>query len=218
MTVATALRVLAMEIYAAVSKAQYAAAMLALAIQQLRAGSVTLDPDTIGASRTDLRDAHTMLVEHVPRRVAELDPDAPKNLRDMRGASVRLLERLLDQMPDSISDDQLTQHLHDRGVDTALLVGEISETFGQYLAEMQLRVITTSQQRARINESTIGDLLNQLSNMGTSIELIAINAAIEAARTGPAGAGFAVIAQEVQSLSGQMGSVVSAAQEELRGL
>ena len=48
---------------------------------------------------------------------------------------------------------------------------------------------------------TTRNALEQVGKIGTMINLIAVNATIEAARAGDAGKGFSVIASEIQALS-----------------
>ncbi|NOK12735.1 methyl-accepting chemotaxis protein [Corallococcus exercitus] len=67
-------------------------------------------------------------------------------------------------------------------------------------------VVSGIQQRlARLDESTvqIGEITEAVKDLADQSHLLAVNAAIEAARSGEAGKGFAVVAKEIRGLSDQ---------------
>jgi len=69
---------------------------------------------------------------------------------------------------------------------------------------------------SQLSEQTqsIGSIINSVEDIAEQSNLLAVNAAIEAAKAGEAGAGFAVVAQEVKSLAEQSKSAV----ERVRGI
>jgi methyl-accepting chemotaxis protein len=74
---------------------------------------------------------------------------------------------------------------------------------GMHLVRQQMESIAESILRLSEQSQAIGDIIATVTDLAEQSNLLAVNAAIEAAKAGEQGKGFAVVAQEVKSLAEQ---------------
>ena len=125
---------------------------------------------------------------------------AAKDAFGAQESSFAEFENRFQQLTTAISSGQKDC---DRGLQTAHELGnEVSHTIEQLITELSSGV---GQLRFDLDAKSdaIKTVLADLAKIGAQLNILAINATVEAAHAGAHGAGFAVVAEEVRSLSQQ---------------
>lgn len=149
--------------------------------------------------------AQTILAGHL-RLDGEIDTKLNEIVSDTENSAIAIIQQVR-QLHDTASTlvgylDGSSLKAGDMGreiVDSVAYLGEIGHFVEQLPARIERDLHNVQAMAQEIKE--LGGLVGAVQSIGMQSHLLAINAAIEASRAGPAGAAFRVIADEVRSLA-----------------
>ncbi|MEX0338042.1 MAG: methyl-accepting chemotaxis protein [Arenibacterium sp.] len=114
-----------------------------------------------------------------------------------RAESVRREVEQLRLQADQTQEDM--ENMGQRVEDVAQEMSSLSANVSQMLAPVEN--LTASADQSKSDFRTVQESLGNIGSLSVQIRLLALNASVEASRAGPAGAGFAVVANEVRRLA-----------------
>ena len=112
---------------------------------------------------------------------------------DSQSGSVEQTSKAAEYIAESIKND--SKMVSDLGIQTGKLNG-ITAQGSSHISEFIEAIKSVGESSARVEE-----ILSRMKTLSDQIDMLAMNAAIEAAHAGDSGKGFAVVAEEVRRLS-----------------
>lgn len=187
------------DVFMAVEPMRIAVYALALSVPVDDAKEVSQTiKDRVAVSIERICKAHDMLTVGFPDLLKKGRYALPSELE----AKYISTQRMVANIQKQIKTDDAVDYPLDKTLrfDDATME-ELEAAITDFLTELETHALEADGHSRRSDHTAIKGAVEEIRKISMSINLISINASIEAARAGDAGRGFGVIANEIQTLS-----------------